>query len=105
MQIKNSLQAIRPSRESETGWIPEVFPEIQSSLELNERGWALNVFWSRRWRDGRRVDGRTRLSKATRVVKHWLTKNPGPEGGGAGAILSAPFGSKTGQSAHQLTKR
>ena len=105
VQIKNTLQAIRPCRESEMGWIPEVLPGTHSSLELNERGLALKVFWSRPWRDGRRDDGRTRLPKSTRVVKQWLTKKTGPEGVGAGAILSAPFGSKIGEPSHQLNTR
>ncbi len=53
-----------------------------SSLELNERGPALNVFWFRRWRDGRSAGERTRLPKPTRVVIEWLTKKTEPEGAG-----------------------
>src|SRR5205807_5729 len=65
VQLNNTLQVIRPCRESETGWTPKpaMAPGNHSSLELNERGPALNVFWSRPWRDGRRVGERTRLSK------------------------------------------
>ena len=84
MQLEEALQAIRPRRESETGWTPEaeMLSGNHSSLELNERGPALNVFWSRRWRDGRRADERTRLPKRTRVVIERLTKKTEPEGAG-----------------------
>jgi hypothetical protein len=71
-------------------------PGNHSSLELNERGPGLNVFWSRQWRDGRRVGERTRLPKPTRVVIGRLTQTTEPEGARAGAIQSAPFGSKLG---------
>ena len=66
-------------------------PGIQNSLVLNERGPALKVFWSRRWRDGRRAGARTRLPKPTRVVIEWLTKKTEPEGAGqetSGPLLS-----------------
>lgn len=76
-----------------------------NSLALNERGLALKVFWSRRWRDGRRVGDRARLPKPARVVKERLTKNTEPEGAGSGAIRSAPFGSKIGKPEHRLTRR
>ena len=59
-----------------------MLPGNHSSLELNERGPALNVFWSRRWRDGRGVGERARLPKSTRVVIEWLTKKTEPEGAG-----------------------
>jgi hypothetical protein len=41
------LPAIRPCRESSKGWTPGAarLPGNHSSLELNERGPALNVFW------------------------------------------------------------
>jgi hypothetical protein len=59
-QRQDYLQAIRPGRESQTGWTPE--PEMplgnHISMELNERGLALNVFWSRLRRDGRGEKGR-----------------------------------------------
>lgn len=43
------LQAIRPCRESETGWTlgAQRLPENHNSLVLNERGPALKVFWIR----------------------------------------------------------
>ena len=99
MQFPDALQAIRPCRESETGWTsePAMVPGNHSSLQLNERGPALKVFWSRRWRDGRRVGERTRLPKPARVVLERLTKKTEPEGARAGAVRSAPFGSKFGQ--------
>jgi hypothetical protein len=69
-------------------------PGNHSSLELNERGPALKVFWSRPWRDGRRAGERARLPKPARVVRERLTKKTEPEGARVGAIRSAPFGSK-----------
>ena len=48
-------------------------------MELNERGPALNVFWSRRWRDGRRVGVGARLAKSTSVLIKQLTKKTEPE--------------------------
>jgi len=55
VQLEDTLQVIRPCRESVTGWTGRAAtPCNHSSLALNERGPALNVFWSRRWRDGRR---------------------------------------------------
>jgi hypothetical protein len=48
MQLADPLQAIRPCRESGTRWTrpPAIAAEIQISLELNEHGPALKVFWS-----------------------------------------------------------
>ena len=69
-------------------------PGNHSSWQLNERGPALKVFWSRPRRDGRRAGERARLPKPTRVVIERLTKKTEPEGARAGAIQSAPFGSK-----------
>jgi hypothetical protein len=80
-------------------------PGNHSSLQLNERGPALKVFWSRLWRDGRRVGERARLPKRACVVVERLTKKTEPEGAGSGAIQSAPFGSKIGKPKHQLIKR
>jgi len=43
------LQALRPCRESITGWTPAAWrwaPVNQNSYKLNEHGPALNVFWS-----------------------------------------------------------
>ena len=93
MQLTDVLQVIRPCRESQTGWTPEapVLPGNHSSLELNERGPALNVFWSRRWRDGRRVGVGARLAKSTSVLIKQLTKKTDPEGAGqetSGPLLS-----------------
>src|SRR5437016_13890684 len=53
------LQAIRPCRESKTGWTPAPgnWPRRnQSSWKLNEHGPVLNVFWSRRSGMGAQVD-------------------------------------------------
>jgi hypothetical protein len=82
-----------------------MLPGNHSSLELNERGPALKVFWSRRWRDGRRAGGGARLPKARRVVRERLPKKTEPEGARAGAVQSAPFGSKDGQPGHQPKTR
>ncbi len=78
VQLKDALQAIRPCRESQTGWTPAaaMLPGNHSSLALNERGPALKVFWSRRGRDGRRVGERARLPKRARVIKERLTNKP-----------------------------
>jgi len=70
-----------------------------------ERGPALKVFWSRLWRDGRRVGERARLRKSTRAVIERLTKKSELEGAGSGAIRSAPFGSKVGKPRHQPQTR
>jgi len=93
VQLKDTLQAIRPCRESQTGWTQQatLFAENQSSLALNERGPALKVFWSRRWRDGRKTGERARLPKPTRVVLEQLPKKTEPEGAGqetSGPLLS-----------------
>ena len=66
-------------------------PGNHSSLELNARGPALKVFWSRQWREGRGVGERARLLKSTRVVIERLTKKTEPEGAGretSGPLLS-----------------
>jgi hypothetical protein len=52
------LQAIRPCRESKTGWTPapgDRSRRNQSSHELNEHGPALNVFWTRKSELGARL--------------------------------------------------
>src|SRR3954464_11576563 len=104
MQFKALLQAIRPCRESETGWARHTaMPGNHNSLALNERGPALKVFWSRRWRDGRGIGERTHLPKRARLVIERLTKKHEPEG--ARAKPSAPFGSKIGSTRHQLHQR
>ena len=80
-------------------------PGNHSSLELSERGPALKVFWSRRWRDGRRVGGRTCLPKPTRVVVERLTKKTEPEGAGqetSGPLLSVR---NVGLPLHRLNPR
>lgn len=44
------MQAIRPSRESKTGWTRQLLKKEVGEpklLKLNEHGPALNVFWSR----------------------------------------------------------
>ena len=82
-----------------------MFPGNHSSLQLNERGPALKVFWSRRWRDGRRVGARARLPKPTRVVIERLTKKTEPEGAGqdtSGPLLSVR---NLGQPGHQPKTR
>src|SRR5208282_25848 len=78
MQLRTTLQAIRPCHESETGWTPEALLLLgnQNSLALNERGPALKVFWTRRWRDGRKTGEPTRLPKAIRVVKNDCPRKP-----------------------------
>ena len=75
VRLKDILQVIRPCRESKTGWTPnaDMRPGNHSSLQLNERGPALKVFWSRLWWDGRRVGERARLPKRARVVIERLT--------------------------------
>src|ERR671922_2813914 len=104
MQLTVTLLAIRPCRESETGWPPEAARLLgnQSSLAVNERGPALKVFWSRCRRDGCRVGDCARLPKPARVIMERLTKKTEPEGARAGVIWSAPFGSKCGKPSHQL---
>jgi len=106
-QLPDILQAIRPCRESKTGWTRRAdrLGGNQNSITLNEHGPALKVFWSRRWRDGRRVGEHARLPKRARVVMERWTKKTEPEGAGPGAIRSAPFGSKVGQPEHQLNQR
>src|SRR4051794_38001750 len=96
VQLKDALQAIRPCRESQTGWTSAAATLLgnHNSLALNERGPALKVFWSHRWWDGRNVGERTRLPKRARVVKEGLTNKTEPEGARAGDVRSAPFGSK-----------
>jgi len=98
VQLEDILQAIRPCRESATGWTAQaaMLAGNHSSLALNERGPALKVFWSRRWRDGRRVGERTRLPKAARVVIERLTKKTSRREQGREQSQSAPFGSKLG---------
>ena len=59
-----------------------LIPGNQSSWILNERGPALNVFWSRLWRDGRRDDEHARLPLRARVVIERLTNKTEPEGAG-----------------------
>jgi hypothetical protein len=106
-QRKDALQVIRPCRESATGWTPKAgMPSgNHRSLALNEHGPALKVFWSRRWRDGRSADERTRLPKVRRVVGERLAKKTEPEG--AGSERSAPLLSVRirGQPGHQPTTR
>jgi hypothetical protein len=92
VQLKDTLQAIRPCRESQTGWTPEaeMFPGNHSSWALNERGPALKVFWSRRGRDGRRV-GERALAKASPRGKRTVDQKTEPEGAGqetSGPLLS-----------------
>ena len=52
-------------------------------------------------RDGRRAGGRARLPEPARVVIERLTKKTEPEGAKAGAVRSAPFGSKLRPARHQ----
>src|SRR5689334_23571741 len=86
---------IRPCRESQTGWTPAAAmrPGNHSFMALNERSPALKVFWSRRWRDGRRDGERARLPKRARVINERLTNKTEPEGAGqetSGPLLSVP---------------
>ena len=65
MQLDASLQAVRPCRESETGWTleTEMFPVNHSSLKLSERGPALKVFWSRSGGMGASMNGEAEKTK------------------------------------------
>jgi hypothetical protein len=69
-----------------------MLPGNHSSLALNERGPALKVFWSRRWRDGRRVGEHTRLPTQARLINERLANKTEPEGVGrqekSGPLLS-----------------
>jgi hypothetical protein len=78
-----------------TGWTPEaaMLPGNHSSLALNERGPALKVFWSRPWRDGRRVGERALATTSTRAYRTVDQENRAG-GSRAGHVPSAPFGSK-----------
>jgi hypothetical protein len=93
VQLEDTLQAIRPCRESETGWTPEAatrFLGNHSSWRLNERGPALKVFWSRRWAGWAQGLVNTRgLPKRARVVREPVTKKTEPEG--AGQVRSFRF--------------
>ena len=42
---EDTLQAIRPCRESKSGWTRSVSSANHSSKNVNERGLALNAFW------------------------------------------------------------
>jgi len=93
MQLTDALQAIRPGRESQTGWTWAAarLAGNHSSWELNERGSALKVFWSRPGRDGRKVGEHVHLPERAHVIKEWLTNKTKPEGAGpdqSGPLLS-----------------
>jgi hypothetical protein len=80
MRLADTLQATRLSRESNAGWARESqydFSVNQNSLELNEHGPALKVFWSRLWRDGCQADERACLPNGARVVKRNCLRNSG----------------------------
>src|SRR5215831_8934506 len=104
--LRNDLQAIRPCRESRTGWTPpaERLLGNRNSLVLNERGPALKVFWSRLARDGRRA-GEHVLAKAGARDNRTVDQENRAGGSRAGFVLSTPFGSKGGKPEHRLTKR
>ena len=106
MQLQNTFWAIRPCRESKTCWTPEPFALRQnhSSCVLSERGPELKVFWSRRWRDGRRVGGHM-LAKNNACGNRTVGQKTEPEGAEAGAFQSAPFGSKVGEPNHHSKRR
>ena len=70
-------------------------PGNHSSLELNERGPALNVFWSRYGGMGAGLMNARASQTGTRGVIERLTKKTEPEGAGPEVIQSAPFGSKS----------
>ena len=97
MAVQDTLQAIRPCRESQTGWTltPAMEARNHTSFELNEHGPALSVFWSRRRRDGRRL-GEVALAKSNAAGYRTVDQKNEPEGAQAGTIQSAPFGSKIG---------
>jgi hypothetical protein len=59
--LGETLQAIRPCRESKTGWTRKLLEKESGEpklLKLNEHGPALNVFWSRLGRMGAGVEWR-----------------------------------------------
>ena len=58
--LRMTLLAIRPCRESKSGWTPQSQRTMGNhiSLELNELGPALKVFWLRNLRSGRRLGQR-----------------------------------------------
>jgi hypothetical protein len=50
------------------------------SLDVNERGLALNVFWSRLWRDGRGEEGRKEKTAFREKEKEAVNKALEPDG-------------------------
>ena len=99
MQLTDTLSAIRPCRESETGWTQkaERLAVNQSSLELNERGPALKVFWPRD-NSGWAQSGCPRaLANAGACGYRTVDQENRAGGSRAGDVRSAPFGSKIGQ--------
>jgi hypothetical protein len=77
---KPILQAIRPRRESKTGWTlapGNRFWRNQSSSQLNEHGAALNVFWIRKSGLGAEVN-RKKDQDGEVISKRKDEKLPGP---------------------------
>jgi hypothetical protein len=74
----------------------------QSSLELNERGPALKVFWPRNDSGWAQSWCRARLPRLTRVVIQPVDQKSRAGGSRAGNLQSAPFGSKVGTERHRL---
>jgi len=77
---KPILQAIRPKRESKTGWTPAPGNGLwrnQSSSQLNEHGAALNVFWIRKSGLGTEVN-RKKDQDGEVISKRKDEKPPGP---------------------------
>ena len=94
VQLKDTLQAIRPCRESETGWTlgAAMSSGNHSSLELNERGPALKVFWLREMtRSGRRPGERGACQKRAPRVMGSMPKKTEPEGAPTGVAIPSPL--------------
>lgn len=95
MQLASTELAIRPCRESETGWPSEgqTPPGNHSSIEVNERGPALKVFWPRNGiRGGRWPDQRGACLKGRLGLKVGLPKKNRAGGSIDGARSKASSG-------------
>lgn len=90
------LQVIRPCCESETGWTPKAQTPAgtHSSLVLNERGPALNVFWILEDRDWAQDQCAGGLLLGRRQSKKKRTKKNRAGGSRVSGNRPAPFGSK-----------
>ncbi len=106
---RKHLQVIRPCRESKTGWTPEARkrPGNQNSLELNEHGPALKVFWISENRDWARDQCGCGLPARGCGCRKQRTNKTEPEGARTGITHSGPLLSVRNQSWETLdsTKR